>query len=91
MLAVVALNVFEVDPAETVTVAGTVRMGFVFVSVTAVPPAGAALLRVTVQVLDPFAPRLFGLQATDDTSTAAVRLTVAFPKLPLYVAVTVAL
>jgi len=88
---VVALNVIDADPAGTVTEAGTVNAEFVFVNVTAAPPAGAALVRVTVQVLDPFAPRLFGLQTTDDTSTDAVRLTVVLAELLLYVAVTVAL
>lgn len=41
-VAVVALNVAELDPAATVTDAGTVNVGLVFVSVTTLPPVGAA-------------------------------------------------
>lgn len=39
---VVALNVADVDPAATVTDAGTVKVVLVFVRVTALPPVGAA-------------------------------------------------
>jgi hypothetical protein len=88
---VVALNVAAVAAAATVTEAGTVSVVLVFVSVTNAPPAGAALVNVTVQVLDAFRPRLVGLHESDDTSTGATRLTVAFAELLLYVAVTVAL
>jgi hypothetical protein len=49
------------------------------------------LLNVTVQVLEALAPRLVGLQASEDTSTGAIRLMVALAELLLYVAVTVAL
>jgi hypothetical protein len=41
-LAVVALNVAEVDPAATVTEVGTVSAVFVLARVTREPPAGAA-------------------------------------------------
>ncbi len=88
---VVALNVFEVDPAATVADAGTANVGFVFANVTTAPPEGAALVKVTVHVLVPFGPRLLGLHDRVDTRTAAVRLTVVLAELPLYVAVTVAL
>ncbi|MEI9972366.1 MAG: hypothetical protein WDO73_10135 [Ignavibacteriota bacterium] len=88
---VVTLKVLEVVAAATVTDAGTVRVELVFVKVTLAPPAGAACVRVTVQVLDEFGPRLLGLQDNADTITAAVRFTVALAELLLYVAVTVAL
>jgi len=39
---VVALNMAEVDPAATVTDVGTVSVALVFVSVTKLPPTGAA-------------------------------------------------
>jgi hypothetical protein len=91
MTAVVALNVAAVAAAATVTDAGTVSVAFVFVSVTSAPPAGATLVRVTVQVLEEFRPRLVGLHASDDTSAGAVRPTVAFAELLLYVAVMVEL
>lgn len=41
-VAVVTLNVAEVDAAGTVTDAGTVKVVFVFVKVTWLPPVGAA-------------------------------------------------
>jgi hypothetical protein len=87
---VVALNVAVVAAAAIVTDAGTVRVVFVFVSVTTAPPAGATLVNVTAQVLEAFCPRLVGLHASDDTRAGAIRLIVTFAEL-LYVAVTVAL
>jgi len=68
--------------AATVTEAGAVRSAFVLVRVTAAPPVGAACVRVTVQMLVAFGPRLVGLQASDETSTAT-KLTVALAELPL--------
>jgi hypothetical protein len=47
---VVALKVAEVAAAATVTDAGAVSVALVFVRVTRAPPAGAACVRVTVQV-----------------------------------------
>jgi hypothetical protein len=91
MAVVVALKVTAVAAAGTVTDAGTVSVVLVLVSVTNAPPASAALLNVTAQVLEAFCPRLVGLHASEDTTTGATRLTVAFAELPLYVAVTVAL
>jgi hypothetical protein len=88
---VVALNVPVVAAAATVTDAGTVSVGLVLIRVTLAPPAGAALVSVTVQVLDALGPRLAGLHESDDTSTGATRLTVVFAEALLYVAVTVAL
>jgi len=91
IVVVVALNVAVVPAAGTVTDVGTVRVAFVFVRDTTAPPVGADCVKVTVQVLDPFCPRLAGLHVSDDTSTGATRLTVALAELLLYVAVTVAL
>lgn len=68
---VVALKAADVEPAATVTEAGTVRAALVLVSATEVPPAGAAKLRVTVQVLEAFSPRLVGLQANVESETVA--------------------
>jgi hypothetical protein len=56
---------------------------FVFVSVTLAPPAGVALVSVTVHVLEALGPRLVGLQATDETSTGATSVTVVFAELLL--------
>jgi hypothetical protein len=80
---VVALNVPVVAAAATVIDSGTVKVLFVFVSVTLAPPASAALVSVTVHVLEALGPRLGGLQATDDTSTGATRVTVVFAELLL--------
>src|SRR5215471_16349659 len=48
---VLTVNVFVVAPAATVTETGTVTAALLLVSVTIAPPAGAALLSVTVPVL----------------------------------------
>jgi hypothetical protein len=60
-------------------------------SETLEPPAGAAALNVTVQVLTPPGLRLVGLQVSAETSTGAVRLIVAVLELLPKVAVTIAL
>ena len=91
IVAVVALNVAEVAAAAIVTEDGTLRVELLFDRVTLAPPVGAAFVRVTVQVLDPFAPRLVGLHASDDMRTVVTRLTLAFAEVPSYVAVMVAL
>jgi hypothetical protein len=90
-LAVLALTVAEVAPAATVTEVGTDNELLLSVILTAAPPLGAAWVRVTVQVLDAFGPRLVGLQTSDETRTDTARLTVAFAAVPSYVAVRVAL
>jgi hypothetical protein len=81
--AVVALKVAVVAAAATVTDAGTVRTELVLVKVTLAPPVGAGWVRVTVQVLDEFGPRLVGLQASEETSTGATRLMLALAELLL--------
>ena len=48
------------------------RMGIVSVT----------LVKVTVQVLDAFAPILAGVQASEDTAIEATRLTVVFAEAP---------
>ena len=83
MAAVVALKVADVAAADTVNDAGTVRVALVLDRVTRAPPVGAALFRVTVQVLEELGPRLVGLQASEVTSTGATRLTLALAELPL--------
>ena len=82
MVAVVALKVAVVAAAATVTDAGTVSVGSVLVRVTLAPPVGAAWVRVTVQVLEEFGPRLVGLQASEEI-TGATRLMLALAELPL--------
>ena len=87
---VVALKVAVVDPAATATEAGTVNTALVLVSVTVLPPVGAAWFRVTVQVLEALGPRLVGLQARAVTIVGATRLMVTLCELLPRVAVTVA-
>ena len=82
MAAVVALKVAVMAAAATVTDAGAVRVALVLVRVTAAPPVGAAWVRVTVQVVEELGPRLVGLQASEETSTASM-LTVAVAELLL--------
>ena len=91
MVPVVTVKVPEVVVAATVTDAGTVNVALVFDKATLAPPVGAAWVRVTVQLLDEFGPRLPGLHDNAETRTAAVRFTVALAELLLYVAVIVAL
>ncbi len=88
--AVEALKIAVVAPAATVTDAGTVSEVLLLASVTLDPPAGAAWVSVTVQVLTAPCPRLVGLQAMPDNSTGASRLIVAVCELLPRVAVTVA-
>jgi hypothetical protein len=51
--AAVAVKLEEVEPAATVTEAGTVRLPALLLRVTVVPPAGAAALSVTVHAALP--------------------------------------
>ena len=83
MAAVVALKVAEVAAAATVMEVGTVRTELVLARVTPAPPVGAAFVRVTVQVVEEFEPRVAGLQASEETPAFATRLIVALAELPL--------
>ena len=83
MVAVVALKVADVAAPATATDAGKAREALVLVRVTVAPPAGAGWVRVTVQVLDEFGPRLVGLQTSEETSTGATRLMLALAELLL--------
>jgi hypothetical protein len=80
---VVALNVAVVAAAATVTDAGTVKAALLSEIAIVAPPAGAALLKMTVQVLEAFCPRLVGLQESDDTRTEADKPMVAVAELLL--------
>ncbi len=80
---VVALKVAVVAVAGTVTDPGTLRVLLELVSVTLAPPAGAGLVKVTVQVVDAFAPSEDGLQASVDTAMGATRVTTVWEELPL--------
>jgi hypothetical protein len=75
--AAVALKVAVVAPAVTVTDAGTESDVLLLARAMPAPPAGAAWVNVTVQVLTALCPRLVGLQASEETSTGATRVTAA--------------
>ena len=81
--AVVVLKLTQVAAAATVTAAGTVSVEFVLVRVTVAPPVGAGSVRVTVQVLEAFGPRVLGLQISEETSTGAARVMVALAEVLL--------
>ena len=72
-----AVKVAVVAAAATVTDAGTVSSALLLDSDTEEPPVGAALVKVTVQLLAALEFRLVGLQLSVDTSTGATRLTAA--------------
>ena len=80
---VVTLNVAVVAVAAKVTDVGTVRVVLLFDRLTLAPPVGAACVKVKVQVLEEFCPRLVGLQAREETNTGARRLTFVVAELPL--------
>ena len=83
MAPVVTLKFADVAAALTVTDAGTVNVALEFARVTLAPPVGAAWVKVTVQVLEEFAPMPVGLQLRDETSTDAARFTVVLAELLL--------
>ena len=83
MVPVVAPKVAVVAPWATVTEPGTVNSALLSLKVTLAPPAGAALVSVTVQVLVPFDPQLVGLHDTEDIRTEAAKVTVVFAEVLL--------
>ena len=74
MVPAVALKVPVAAPAAIVTEAGTDRVALSSERATRLPPASAALLNVTVQVLEPPETRPVGVQSSDDTCGRAPRL-----------------
>jgi len=90
MVPLVAVNVFEVDPAATVTDVGTVNRALLLDNDTVVPPDGAAWFRVIVQVLEALGPKLVGLQDRPVICVCATKLMAAFCVLLPKLAVTVA-
>lgn len=77
------MNPTEVVPPATVTLAGTVALGLLLASATAIPGLGAALVRVTVQATLPGAVTVDGAHVTlPGTTAAAVRFTTALTVAP---------
>lgn len=70
--AAAAVKLAEVAPPATVTAPGTVRLVALLLRVTAVPPAGAAALRVTAQFALPGVTMEVGLHPSELRLTAGV-------------------
>ena len=85
-----AVKVAEAAAAGTVTEAATGSRALLLERETVAPPVGAALVRVTVQVLAAPEARLVGLHASEERVTGASRLIAAVRETPLRVAVRVA-
>ena len=68
--------------AGAVTDSGTVRAGPDTLNAATKPPAGAALDKETVQVVDAAETTVEGEQMREDTSTGATRVSVALAELP---------
>ena len=84
----VAVKVVLMLPAGTVTLAGTVTTAVLaLVSVTTVPPVGAAMFKVTVPVDGAPETTVDGFNVTDDTTNSGVTVRVALRLLPKWAAV----
>jgi hypothetical protein len=88
--ATVAVKVALEVPAATVTEAGVVTPALLLDRATLAPPAGAAALRVTVQLETPALVKEVGEQLTPLTLACACTVTAAVWPTPLAVAPTVA-
>lgn len=84
-----AANVADVAPFATTTPFGIVRFKLSLVSDTALQPTDGCV-RVTVQLLEPPADRVAGVQLTDEGATTVVRLIVKAADPPFSVPVRVA-
>jgi hypothetical protein len=71
------MNAAEAAPAATVTVAGTVSAVTLLDRFTLTPPVGAAWVNMIVHVLEAFCPKVVGLQVSEETFTAAVKVMLA--------------
>ena len=83
MATVVTPKVAAVAPAATLTEVGVVRTALLSERATLAPPEGAALVKVTEQVLEALGPRLPGVQDREETRAGATRLTLALAELAL--------
>ena len=85
-----AVKVAVVELAATVTEGGTLKDALLEDAATTVPPAGAALDTVTVQVVAAFEARMVILQVSEERLPGACRVMVAVAVVPFNVAVMVA-
>ena len=74
---VVIVKFAEVEPAATVTLAGTVARVLLLASEMVAPPAGAALLSFTVPVEGDPPTTVVGLMVSDDKSAGVAGFTVS--------------
>jgi hypothetical protein len=86
-----AVKVALTPPAETTTAAGTVTLALLLERATLIPPAGAALVRVTVHVDVPEALIVAGEQLTEPDWTVTVKAIELDIVIPLIEALTVTL
>jgi branched-subunit amino acid aminotransferase/4-amino-4-deoxychorismate lyase len=76
----VAVNVADVESAGTITEAGTgSAVGSFDNNVTVLPPAGAAWVKATVQVVEAPDVKLAGVHASEDTPGLLLLVTVTAP------------
>jgi hypothetical protein len=80
---VVTVKVAVVAPAATVTLPGTVVAAESSASVTIAPPAGAALVSVTVPVDELPPVTLVGLNASEESDAGGVTVSVVVRFTPL--------
>ena len=85
----VTVNVAVLDPAPTVTLAGAVRAALLLPT-PIVSALAAALLKLTVQVAEAPAPKVFGVQLTPLNCAGALRFNVKFCVTPFRLAVRLA-
>ncbi len=77
------LKAADVAAGSTAIEPGTVSVELVLVRASVAPPVGAGCVRVTVHMLEELGPRVVGLQASEETSTGAVRVIVALAEVLL--------
>lgn len=70
-------------PAPIVTDAGAVNGAFPVDRTAVIPPVGALLVRVTVQVVTADGESTFGVQTRDEMAVTDTRAMVALAELPL--------
>lgn len=83
-------NPAEASPEATVIEGAVTSSGLLLDNATAIPPAGAAFVKLTVQEVVPLVAMLPGRQATAETSAGLTRFNVAAREEPLRAAVTIA-
>jgi len=84
----VALNVAEVPPAAMGTYVGTRIVGSTLITVAITPPAGAGCVRLMVQVVEPGAEKLAGLQESGASAAGPSSVKLAVMLFPPNVAET---